>query len=65
MRFTRKEQRYFEKIISSTSSNGLINGYDIPMIAEIIDRHPDAIIKLSRRKAERFDAYCQTTDVFI
>ena len=65
MRITRKEQRYFEKIISSTSSNGLANGYDIPTIAQIIDRHPDATVKLSKRKAERFDAYCQSTSVFI
>ena len=54
---TRKEQRYFNLLV--------MRHYDIPTLAKIADRDPDALVKLSRRKAERFCWYCQITSVFI
>ena len=39
--------------------------HDIPTLAKIADCHPDALVKLPRQKAERFNRYCQSTDIFI
>ena len=54
---TRKQKRYFERLIAKY--------HDIPTLAKIADCHPDALVKLPRQKAERFNRYCQSADIFI
>ena len=54
---TRKQKRYFAHLIAKYR--------DIPTLWKIADCHPNAPVKLSRPKAERFSIYCQSNDIFI